>query len=112
MIPRLPLLIALLLLVIASLLLGSSAVFGWLHLRACQACDRISYQCADAGFGWEALSAICLLAALVVLTCALILAAARLVLRSSRLLLWAERRGWPRLVRWLRARCGGATGPR
>ena len=95
MIPRLPLLIALLLLVIASLLLGSSAVFGWLHLRACQACDRISDQCADAGFGWEALSAICMLAALVVLMCALIWMAAQL-------LLWAARRVWPKLVRWFR----------
>ena len=42
-------------------LVNTGLIFRWLHWRAEEECNKVSDQCADAGFGWEALGSIFLL---------------------------------------------------
>ena len=47
--------------IIYFVLVNTGLIFRWLHWRAEEECDKVSDQCADAGFGWEALGSILLL---------------------------------------------------
>ena len=70
--------------VTAAVLAYVGLICRWLFDRATVACERVSDQCADAGFAWEALGALLWLAACIALAVGL-----------SR---WA--------LRWLRAQSG------
>ena len=47
--------------IIYFVLVNTGLIFRWLHWRSEEECDKVSDQCADAGFGWEALGSILLL---------------------------------------------------
>ena len=47
--------------IIYFVLVNTGLIFRWLHWRAEEECDKVSDQCTDADFGWEALGGIFLL---------------------------------------------------
>ena len=47
--------------IIYFILVNAGLIFRWFHWRAVEECNKVSDQCADAGFGWEALGSIFLL---------------------------------------------------
>ena len=48
-------------------LVNAGLICQWLHWRAEDDCNKVSDQCADAGFGWEALGSILLLSSCILL---------------------------------------------
>jgi len=48
-------------LIIYLLVVNIGLFFRWLHWEKVNECENVSSQCADAGFGWEALGSILLL---------------------------------------------------
>ena len=44
--------------IIYFVLVNAGLIFRWLHWRVEEECHKFSDQCADAGFGWEALGSI------------------------------------------------------
>ena len=53
--------------IIYFILVSAGLIFRWLHWRAEDECNNVSDQCADAGFGWEALGSILLLCSCILL---------------------------------------------
>ncbi|MBM64685.1 MAG: hypothetical protein CMH55_00440 [Myxococcales bacterium] len=71
----------------ATVFVGLFVVWRLLFARAQAACQQVSDQCADAGFGWEVLAAVSLLLALLSICTALIAWVWRLLARVGR---WAQ----------------------
>ena len=55
------------LLILSVLLAGTGTLFLYWYDQAQQTCDQISYQCADAGFAWEACGKLLLIASSLIL---------------------------------------------
>jgi hypothetical protein len=53
--------------IIYFILVNAGLIFRWLHWSAEDECNKVSDQCADAGFGWEALGSILLLCSCILL---------------------------------------------